>query len=205
MSDPNNDETGLPRLVGSARPAPVEYRPYSVAISDDTRAQLDVIAKLRNRSRAEEARLAMEHWVEISKNDPELRKLAQRVQSSFEREAAQKEREAEAKRNAFASFFGGDDAVAEPENTDEGSEPTGLLAGADLDASPDPEGAGETDWDNEDDGTSEPYPLDDPAQDSAAEHAKETDAEPTNEPEAAATATKGRGRARSSSKASSDA
>ncbi len=74
-------------------------RTLAVRISDDLRAQLDVIAQLNDRSVTEEIRIALEGWVETSKSDPKVLQRAETVRADIEREA-------ETKRNAISSIFG---------------------------------------------------------------------------------------------------
>ena len=77
-----------------------QMRTLAVRINDDLRAQLDVIAQLNDRSVTEEIRLALEHWVQTSKSDPDVLQRAETVRADIEREA-------ETKRNAIAAIFGG--------------------------------------------------------------------------------------------------
>ena len=88
MSDPT------PSGYGSAT-----YKVLSVRTSEDTRAQLEVLAQLNERSVTEETRIALEHWVEKSKSDPAVRRRAEQVRAEIEREA-------ETKRNAIAAVLG---------------------------------------------------------------------------------------------------
>ncbi|GGF31273.1 hypothetical protein GCM10010922_02910 [Microbacterium sorbitolivorans] len=74
-------------------------RPLSVRVSDGTRAQLEVLAELNERSVTEETRLALESWVELSKSNPEVLKRAEEVRAKIEREA-------ETKRNAINAVLG---------------------------------------------------------------------------------------------------
>ena len=74
-------------------------RPLSVRVSDGTRAQLEVLADLNERSVTEETRIALESWVEQSKANPEVLKRAEEVRAKIEREA-------ETKRNAIAAVLG---------------------------------------------------------------------------------------------------
>lgn len=76
------------------------YKVLSVRTSEDTRAQLEVLALLNERSVTEETRIALEAWVEQSKSDPEVLKRAEQVRAEIEREA-------ETKRNAIAAVLGG--------------------------------------------------------------------------------------------------
>lgn len=86
----NENTTGL----GAA------YKVLSVRTSEDTRAQLEVLAQLNERSVTEETRIALEHWVEKSKSDPAVLKRAERVRAEIERDA-------ETKRNAINAVLGG--------------------------------------------------------------------------------------------------
>lgn len=66
-------------MTGDTRPTTVgtqtgqQLRTLAVRITDDLRAQLDVLAQLTGRSTTEEIRLAIEHWIAKSKSDPSLR------------------------------------------------------------------------------------------------------------------------------------
>jgi len=75
------------------------YKVLTVRTSEDTRAQLEVLAQLNERSVTEETRIALEHWVEKSKSDPTVLKRAEQVRAEIEREA-------ETKRNAIAAVLG---------------------------------------------------------------------------------------------------
>ncbi len=89
--------------AGSAASSPV--RTLAVRITDDLRAQLDVIAQLNDRSVTEEIRLALESWVETSKSDPKVRARAETVRAEIEREA-------KTKQSAIEAIFGGSGAKA---------------------------------------------------------------------------------------------
>ena len=89
--------------AGSAASSPV--RTLAVRITDDLRAQLDVIAQLNDRSVTEEIRLALESWVETSKSDPKVLARAETVRAEIEREA-------KTKQNAIEAIFGGTSAKA---------------------------------------------------------------------------------------------
>lgn len=80
-------------------------RTLAVRITDDLRAQLDVIAQLQGRSVTEEIRIALEAWVETSKSDPKVLERAETVRADIEREA-------ETKRSAIAAIFGADASAA---------------------------------------------------------------------------------------------
>ena len=73
-------------------------RTLAVRITDDLRAQLDLIAQLNDRSVTEEIRIALEDWIERSKSDPKVLKRAEVVRAEIEREAA-------TKRGAIAAIF----------------------------------------------------------------------------------------------------
>ncbi|WP_420364234.1 hypothetical protein AAEP80_09630 [Curtobacterium sp. L3-7] len=62
-------ENELPEVPATAL-GPI--RPLSVRITDDLRAQIEVIAQLNDRSVTEEIRLALESWVETSNSDPKV-------------------------------------------------------------------------------------------------------------------------------------
>jgi predicted DNA-binding protein len=78
-----------------------QLRTLAVRISEDLRAQLDIIAQLTGRSATEEIRLALEHWIAKTKADPEILKKAQEVQKEIERKA-------QTQRSAIAAIFGGE-------------------------------------------------------------------------------------------------
>lgn len=87
-----------PAGVYPATTSPI--RTLAVRITDDLRAQLDVVAQLNDRSVTEEIRIALESWVETSRSDPKILARAETVRAEIEREA-------ETKRNAISSIFGG--------------------------------------------------------------------------------------------------
>ena len=89
--------------AGSAASSPV--RTLAVRITDDLRAQLDVIAQLNDRSVTEEIRLALESWVETSKSDPKVLARAETVRAEIEREA-------KTKQSAIEAIFGAADSGA---------------------------------------------------------------------------------------------
>jgi hypothetical protein len=82
---------------GSFDPS-TDIRPLSVRMTEGTRAQLDIIAQLNDRSVTEEVREALEFWIERSKSDPKVLKRADAVKAEIEREAA-------TKRGAIAAIF----------------------------------------------------------------------------------------------------
>lgn len=71
----------------------------TIRTREDTRAQLEVLAQLNERSVTEETRIALEYWVEQSKTDPVVLERAEQVRDKIEREA-------ETKRNAIAAVLG---------------------------------------------------------------------------------------------------
>lgn len=75
-----------------------QLRTLAVRITEDLRAQLDIIAQLTGRSTTEEIRLALEHWIDKTKSDPEVLKKAEAVRAEIEREA-------QTRRNAIAAIF----------------------------------------------------------------------------------------------------
>lgn len=78
-----------------------QLRTLAVRITEELRAQLDVLAQLTGRSTTEEIRLAIEHWIAKSKSDPAVLKKAEAVKADIEREA-------QTRRNAIAAIFDGD-------------------------------------------------------------------------------------------------
>lgn len=83
----------------SRGPVPTsQLRPLAVRLNDDLRAQLDIIAQLRDRSVTEEIRVALESWVTQAKVDPKLQAVADEARRQIEAEA-------ERRRNAIGSIF----------------------------------------------------------------------------------------------------
>ena len=92
MSEPVRPaSTGTPQL-----------RTLAVRISEELRAQLDIIAQLTGRTATEEIRLALEHWIAKTKADPAVLKKAEAVRAEIEREA-------ETRRQAIAAIFSTED------------------------------------------------------------------------------------------------
>jgi len=102
-----------------------QLRTLAVRITEELRAQLDIIAQLTGRTATEEIRLALEHWIEMTKSDPAILKKAEAVRADIERDA-------ETRRKAIASIFstkpatkgkspssrsGAPDGPAEPQDT----------------------------------------------------------------------------------------
>lgn len=83
-----------PSLTGGS---PV--RVLSLRLDEDTRAQLEVLAQIQERSLTEECRIGLEHWVASSKNDPAVQARAEQVRADIERDA-------ETRRNAIATVLG---------------------------------------------------------------------------------------------------
>lgn len=83
---------------GSSYDPGAQIRPLSVRMTNDLRAQLNIIAQLNNRSVTDEVRQALKHWIEKSKSDPKVLQRAETVRAEIEREAA-------TKRGAIASIF----------------------------------------------------------------------------------------------------
>ncbi|QNO38657.1 hypothetical protein H4J02_06610 [Protaetiibacter sp. SSC-01] len=90
------------------------YRVLSIRMDEDTRAQLEVLSQLNDRSLTEETRVALEHWVERSKTDPSVKERAESVRAEIEREA-------ETKRNAIAAIFGESTGKAGPKSSPRGA------------------------------------------------------------------------------------
>ena len=63
-----------------------QMRTLAVRITEELRAQLDIIAQLTGRSATEEIRLALEHWIDKIKSDPAVLMKAQAVRAEIERE-----------------------------------------------------------------------------------------------------------------------
>jgi predicted transcriptional regulator len=80
--------------------SPGTFRTLAVRISDELRAQLDVLAQLNNRSVTEEIRVGLESWIESSKSDPKILERAEAVRAGIEREA-------KTKQGAIEAIFGG--------------------------------------------------------------------------------------------------
>ena len=89
-----SDQSQISAQAGSQS----QMRTLAVRITDDLRAQLDLIAQLNDRSVTEEIRLSLEDWIERSKSDPNVLKRAETVRAEIEREAT-------TKRNAIEAIF----------------------------------------------------------------------------------------------------
>jgi predicted transcriptional regulator len=93
-----------------------QLRTLAVRITEDLRAQLDVVAQITGRSTTEEIRLALEHWIEKTKSDPATLQKAEAVRAEIERNA-------QTQRNAIASIFGGDGTATDETQEDAPSRP----------------------------------------------------------------------------------
>ncbi len=91
MSDQTPPAGYSPSTAGS-------IKTLAVRLSEDVRAQLDIIAQLNDRTVTEEIRLAIEAWIKKTRSDPAVLKRAESVREEIEREAV-------TKRNAIAAIF----------------------------------------------------------------------------------------------------
>jgi len=109
-------ETPKPATTGTP-----QLRTLAVRITEELRAQLDIIAQLTGRTATEEIRLALEHWIDKTKSDPVVLKKAESVRAEIEREA-------ETRRQAIAAIFSGDQAPkgkpAAPRSTGSAAKPS---------------------------------------------------------------------------------
>ncbi|MFT4110012.1 hypothetical protein [Propionicimonas sp.] len=78
-----------------------QMRTLAVRTTEELCAQLDVIAQLTARSATEEIRLALEHWIDKTRSDPEVLRKAEAVKAEIEHEA-------ETRRKAIAAIFDSD-------------------------------------------------------------------------------------------------
>ncbi len=93
-----------------------QLRTLAVRITEDLRAQLDIVAQLTGRSTTEEIRLALEHWIEKTKSDPAIQEKAATIRTEIEREA-------QTRRNAIAAIFGEDDTLKDEAEADASTRP----------------------------------------------------------------------------------
>lgn len=93
-------EQNQPAAAGQS----AQMRTLAVRITEELRAQLDIIAQLTGRTATEEIRLALEHWIEKTKSDPAVQKKAEAVRAEIERNA-------ETRRKAIAAIFNGEPAT----------------------------------------------------------------------------------------------
>lgn len=94
--------------AAGSKAAPTQIRTLAVRMTDDLRAQLDVLAQLNDRSVSEEIRIGLEAWVETSKSDPKVLRRAETVRAEIEREA-------KTKQSAIEAIFGS--VAAAPKGT----------------------------------------------------------------------------------------
>jgi len=94
----------------------------AIRLDEQQRAQLDIVAQLNGRTVTEEIRLAIEHWIEQTRSNPELMAKADAARAKIEREA-------EARRSAITSLFGdtsttpsGSSSTSRPSRRGKGSE-----------------------------------------------------------------------------------
>jgi predicted DNA-binding protein len=85
-----------------------QLRTLAVRITEDLRAQLDIVSQLTGRSATEEIRLALEHWIEKTKSDPVVLQKSKEVRADIERDA-------QTRRKAIAAIFGEGDAASTAE------------------------------------------------------------------------------------------
>jgi ribosomal 50S subunit-associated protein YjgA (DUF615 family) len=83
-----------------------QLRTLAVRITEDLRAQLDIIAQLTGRSTTEEIRLALEYWIEKTKADPATLQRAEAIRAEIERDA-------QTRRKAIAAIFGDSDTTTD--------------------------------------------------------------------------------------------
>jgi len=91
-----------------SRPTPAgssgQLRTLAVRITEELRAQLDIIAQLTGRTATEEIRLALEYWIEKTRADPAILKKAEAVRAEIERDA-------ETRRKAIEAIFSSEGAT----------------------------------------------------------------------------------------------
>lgn len=73
-------EQSKPASAGSSG----QLRTLAVRITEELRAQLDIIAQLTGRTATEEIRLALEHWIDKTKSDPAILKKAEAVRAEID-------------------------------------------------------------------------------------------------------------------------
>ncbi len=76
-----------------------QLRTLAVRITEEVRAQLDIVAQLTGRSTTEEIRVALEYWIDKTKSDPAILEKAEAIRAEIEREA-------QTRRDAIAAIFG---------------------------------------------------------------------------------------------------
>lgn len=85
-----------PTPLVSGIPGPL--RTLAVRLTDELRAQLDIIAQLNDRTVTEEIRIALEDWIGRARSDPKVFGRAEIVRAEIEREA-------QIKRDAISAIF----------------------------------------------------------------------------------------------------
>ncbi|GAB3174066.1 hypothetical protein GCM10027059_45800 [Myceligenerans halotolerans] len=93
-----------------SEPSGSQLRTLAVRITEELRAQLDVVAQITGRSTTEEIRLALEHWIEKTKSDPATLQKAEAIRADIEREA-------QTRRDAITAIFGSDGNTKKAEQT----------------------------------------------------------------------------------------
>lgn len=73
-------------------------KPITIRLDEATRAQLDIIAQLNDRTVTDEIRSALRHWIARTKDDPTVQARAEQIRAEIEREA-------KTKRDAIAAIF----------------------------------------------------------------------------------------------------
>jgi len=101
-----SDQSSAPLATGLS----AQVRTLAVRISEDLRAQLDLIAQLNDRSVTEEIRIGLEDWIERSKSDPKVLQRADTVRAEIEREA-------ETRRGAIEAIFSGSESKPKASGT----------------------------------------------------------------------------------------
>lgn len=91
-----------------------QVRVLSLRLDEDTRAQLEVLAQIQERSLTEECRIGLEHWVDTSKNDPVVQTRAEQVRADIERDA-------ETRRSSIAAVLGTTTAASKRNTKPQGS------------------------------------------------------------------------------------
>ena len=99
-----------------------QLKTLAVRITEDLRAQLDIVAQLTGRSATEEIRLALEHWIAKTKADPAILKKAEQVRAEIERKA-------QTEQAAIAAIFGGSDEQKPGDKPASGSSQAGTRRG----------------------------------------------------------------------------
>lgn len=84
-----------------------QLRTLAVRITEDLRAQLDVVSQITGRSTTAEIIVALEFWVQKIKSDPEIQQKAAAIRAKIERDA-------QTQRDAIAAIFGGEGVSTDP-------------------------------------------------------------------------------------------